>query len=135
MPRRSRAATEADAVSIPSEPIAVQPPESLSPAARAAFVALVASCEPDHFRDCDIGLISRYAVASVMAETAEAALQADPDDGKALALWDKATRAMSGLALRLRIGPQSRRERARVEKELSWSDRFALERQYERERS
>jgi hypothetical protein len=128
MPRRSRADIEMDEVAPPSRAVTLAAPESLSPAARAAFVTLVGSCEPGHFQDCDVSLIARYAVAIIMCERAEAALQADPNDGKALALWEKATRAMSGLALRLRLGPQSRREKAKVGRPLSWSDRFALDR-------
>src|SRR5262249_42250895 len=58
---------------------------------------------------------------------AEARLAVDANDGKALALWEKSTRTMSGLALRLRLGPQSRRERAKVDPgPLTWSEQFRL---------
>jgi len=45
-----------------------------------------------------------------------------------LLLWEKATRTISGLALRLRHSPQARREKAKApEKPLTWDDRFRLE--------
>jgi hypothetical protein len=128
MPRRSRAEDDLAPYMRPSRAVTLAAPASLSEAARAVFVTLVGSCEPGHFQDCDVSLIARYAVAIVMCERAEAALQADPNHGKALALWEKATRAMSGLALRLRLGPQARREKAKVARPLAWSDRFALDR-------
>jgi phage terminase small subunit len=110
------------------EPIPVRPPPNLSEAARAAFVELVAGCEPRHFEQSDVTLLARYAVATVLAEGAEATLQEHPDDTKALAVWEKSVRTMSGLALRLRLGPQSRRERAaKVERDLTWDERFRLE--------
>jgi hypothetical protein len=34
---------------------------------------------------------------------------------------------MSNLALRLRLGPQSRREKAKVERPLTWDEKFRLE--------
>jgi phage terminase small subunit len=106
--------------------IPIQPPTGLSEAARAAFIALVTSCAPDHFEPSDVSLITRYAVASVLAEGAETTLQADPGNTKALAVWEKAVRTMSALALRLRLGPQSRREKAKVQRPLTWSDEFRL---------
>jgi len=107
-------------------PVPIQSPNSLSEPARKAFIALVASLPPDHFEAADRSLIARYAVASVLAEGAETTLQADPTDTKALALWEKATRTMSALALRLRLGPQSRREKAKVQRPLTWTDEFRL---------
>jgi hypothetical protein len=104
----------------------LQPPAGLSEPARAAFVALVGDCAPDHFEPADTTLLARYANATVFSEQAEARLAANPDDRAALALWEKATRTMSGLALRLRLGPQSRRERAKIDKPLTWSDEFRL---------
>ena len=43
----------------PSDP--VQPLENLSEPARTAFINLVSSCEPTHFTNADIGLITQYA--------------------------------------------------------------------------
>ena len=73
-----------------------------------------------------MSLIARYANAAVFSEVAEARLAVNPDDARALALWEKSTRAMSALALRLRLSPQARRERAKVERPLTWADEFCL---------
>ena len=111
-----------------ADPVPVQPPANLSEASRAVFLDLVASCDPEHFEDADVTLLARYANAVVFTEQAEARLQANPDDAKALALWEKATRTMSGLALRLRLGPQSRREKAKAPRgPLTWDEQFRLE--------
>jgi hypothetical protein len=40
-------------------------------------------------------LICRYVNAAVFCEVAEARLAVNPDDTKALALWEKSTRTMS----------------------------------------
>jgi hypothetical protein len=104
------------------------PPESLSPEAREIFVDLVASCPPDHFEAADLGLISAYATAQAMSERAAIELQGDgPPDSKWMAAWEKGVRAMSALALRLRLAPQSRRERASPTKPLSWVEQFAAD--------
>jgi hypothetical protein len=126
VPRKSAAARAMEPLIAHAERIAVQPPVGLSEAARAAFIALVTECPPDHFEASDTSLIARYAVASVLAEGAEAALLADPGNTKALAVWEKAVRTMSALALRLRLGPQSRREKAKVQRPLTWAEKFRL---------
>jgi hypothetical protein len=126
-PGRRSAAARAAPLTFTSDPVAILPPANLSEPAKKVFCELVGSVEPEHFEDCDAGLLARYATATVLAEAAESMLQQDPQNTKALATWEKAVRAISGLALRLRIGPQARRERAKVGKPLSWSDRFALE--------
>jgi hypothetical protein len=112
----------------PAEPpVPVQPPASLSEAGRAVFIELVGSCDPRHFEPSDVTLLARYANATVFSEQAEARLAADPNDSKALALWEKSTRTMGALALRLRLGPQSRREKAKVNRPLTWEEQFRLE--------
>jgi hypothetical protein len=126
MPRKSAAARAMPLITH-AAPVPVQPPQSLSEPARKAFITLVSECAPEHFEQSDTTLIARYAVASVLAEGAETTLQAEPTNTKALAVWEKAVRTMSALALRLRLGPQSRREKAKVERPLTWDERFRLE--------
>ena len=92
----------------PSDP--VQPLENLSEPARTAFINLVSSCEPTHFTNADIGLITQYASAQAMAEKALGELERDPGDKAAMKLWETSAKLMSSLALRLRIGPQSRKQ-------------------------
>ena len=74
--------------------------------------------------------MSAYCEAQAMAERAAAELQNGTGEAAewALNLWEKANKVMSGLALRLRLGPQSRREKAKVERPLTWDERFRLER-------
>jgi hypothetical protein len=131
MPRKSAIDLETPRFSdLPPRPLT--PPAHLSEAAKAVFVRLVEDCGPDHFLPADITLLERYAAAVVLARAAEAALLTG-DAGK-LAVWEKATRAIAGLALRLRLGPQSRREKAKSPRELSWDERFALSVQQEQRR-
>jgi hypothetical protein len=42
--------------------------------------------------------------------------------------WREGTRTMKDLALRLRLSLKSRREKAKVERPLTWDERFRLER-------
>jgi len=44
-----------------------------------------------------------------------------------LKVWERATSIMASLALRLRLGPQSRREKAKVDRPLTWDERFQIE--------
>src|SRR5262249_11283612 len=66
----------------------------------------------------------------VMAERAAAELQRGegPPNARWLAAWRQGTKTMKDLALRLRLSPQSRREKAKVERPLTWDERFRLER-------
>jgi hypothetical protein len=124
MPRKSRA--ELGVVpAFKSEPVPVQPPETLSEPARKVFLDLVSHCNPTHFEQSDVTLLGQYAEASALAARSVVALQAG--DTSQLLVWEKASRCMSNLALRLRLGPQSRRERAKVERPLTWDEKFRLE--------
>ena len=127
MPRRSRAELDLP-TAVTGEPIPVHAPATLSGAARAVFVDLVASCEVGHFEAADVTLLGQYCEAAALAARSASALQAG--DAGQLAVWEKATRAMSGLALRLRLGPQARREKAKAPKSLDFGTRFALEQQH-----
>jgi hypothetical protein len=119
MPRRSRADIETERIA-GSPPPVLAPPASLSEAAKAIFVALVADCDADHFERSDLGLLCQYCEAQAMAERAAAAVGAG--DSKQLLVWERAVRTMNGLALRLRLGPQSRRER-RSRRSGRWTGR------------
>ena len=127
MPRTS-AAARAVAPVFTQEPAPIRPPSTLSAAAKAIFLALVLDCEPGHFKSADAGMLCQYCEAQAMAERAAAELNGEgPPNAQWLAVWEKAVKVMKDLALRLRLGPQSRRERARADRPLTWSDRFRLE--------
>jgi hypothetical protein len=87
--------------------------------------------DKDHFQASDVHLLAAYAAACALAGRAETELLAidGAPHARWLAAWEKATRAMANLALRLRISPQARRERAMKPRVLSWGERMALERQ------
>jgi hypothetical protein len=113
----------------------LRPPESLSGAQRVAFVDLVTSCPATQFEPADIPLLARWAELSTMAEMAAVELQASgllAPDGKPspwFRIHLEATKALSGLALRLRLGPQSRAPRAPKTKTttVSYYERMTLE--------
>ena len=111
------------------EPVSVQPPATLSEPARAVFLDLVGNCHPEHFEDSDVGLLCQYCEAQAIAERAAAELQSGTGQAAewALKLWEKANKVMNGLALRLRLGPQSRRERAKVDRPLRYDERYRIE--------
>jgi phage terminase small subunit len=80
------------------------------------------------FTEGDLPLLVAYVAAVSQHERAVAALreQGDVVDGKAnawIVVQEKAVRAMTALAMRLRLSPQARRERAVAPKSLTWSDR------------
>ena len=126
--RKSQAERDMEPLMVHTELVPVQPPETLSEPARKAFLDLVASCDPAHFEDADVGLLAQYCEAQVLAERAAQELQKEsPPNPRWLAAWEKATRTMKDLALRLRLSPQSRREKAKVERPLTWDEKFRLE--------
>src|SRR5262249_55767465 len=112
VPRKSRAERDFDLMAPrpPMPPIA--PLASLSEPARAVFLDLVSSHEPEHFEPGDATLLAQYAEAAALAARSAAALQAG--DASQLRMWERSAAVMASLSLRLRLGPQSRRERAQA---------------------
>jgi phage terminase small subunit len=125
MPRRSRAEDDLAPYMPPSRSAVLQPPDSLSPGARDVWLDLVGSLPPDHFERSDLTLVEAYVEAAALARQMVPRLATDRN---ALSTWEKAVKAQSILALRLRISPQARRATAKVARPLSWSDNFALSR-------
>jgi phage terminase small subunit len=96
----------------------LRPPASLSRPQKAAFLDLVTTCPATQFAPSDMPLLVRWCELCVMAESANFELQASgllAPDGKP-SPWFRihldCTKALSGLALRLRLGPQSRAPKA-----------------------
>ena len=85
MPRRSRAELDLP-TAVTGEPIPVHAPATLSGAARAVFVDLVASCEVGHFEAADVTLLGQYCEAAALAARSASALQAG--DAGQLAVWE-----------------------------------------------
>jgi phage terminase small subunit len=126
VPRRSASSLSVTPAFTASPPV-LKPPPSLSEPAQTVFNGIVGSCEVDHFQPADAYLLAQYAEAIVLAERASAELHKGAD-AKWLLIWEKATRAMTALSMRLRLSPQARREKARAPQPLDWSTRQGLER-------
>jgi phage terminase small subunit len=114
----------------------IRPPDCLSDLEKKVFRDLVAACPAGQFRKSDVGLLSRWAELSVMAEQAAFEMTTHgrvTPDGKApspwLSVYMQATKQLSGLALRLRLGPQSRANKApkSLPRELSYYEQMELD--------
>jgi phage terminase small subunit len=95
----------------------IAPPATLSPAAKAVFVHIVANVDPSHFSKVDLPLVEAYANSAALATEAAQKIDADgavSTDGKLspwLAVSEKAQKQLVALSARLRICPQSRFDR------------------------
>jgi phage terminase small subunit len=114
----------------------LRPPDSLGPLERRVFLDLVAQCPASQFQKSDLSLLCRWAEWTVVAEQAAGEYRAGgllTDDGRPspwLAIHERATKNLIALALRLRLGPQSRADKAPKtlpSAELSYYERMALE--------
>jgi hypothetical protein len=96
----------------------LRPPASLGTPEKRVFQDLINRVPVGQFRESDLPLICRWCELTIMAEKAAAELATGgmvTADGK-LSVWftihQQATKSLSGLALRLRLGPQSRAGKA-----------------------
>jgi phage terminase small subunit len=100
----------------------LRPPASLGEPEKRAFLDLVTTTPAGQFQASDLPLLCRWAELTVMCEQAQGELAAGgmvvtDDKGKASAspwfsIYTQATKALSGLALRLKVGPQARAPKA-----------------------
>jgi hypothetical protein len=129
MPRKSAASFAIPSVT--GAPPRLSPSVDLTPDERQIFIDLVASAKAEHFRASDLPLLSAYCRAIALERRSAQELAAGDD--KALARWEKATKAMVALSMRLRLSPQSRapnnpsRPGSKPERPLSVYERMALE--------
>lgn len=72
----------------------VQPPPTLSEAAKRVFEQLASSVDREHFITSDIPLLAQYAEAVILAENSAAELQTSPSQ-QALVTWEKIVAASS----------------------------------------
>jgi hypothetical protein len=130
--RPSFSAVESSTYGVPSARI--RPPPGLGGREKEVFLSLVAACPASQFAPSDIALICRWAESVVLAEQAAGELEAGgvvTSDGK-VSPWfmvhQRASKTVSELALRLRLGPQSRMQRApkTVARKLSYYEVEAL---------
>jgi phage terminase small subunit len=113
----------------------IRPPDCLSDLEKKVFRDLVATCPAGQFKKSDVGLLCRWAELSVMAEQAAFEMTTHgrvTPDGKVspwLSVYMQATKNLNGLALRLRLGPQSRASKApkSLPRELSFYEQMQLD--------
>jgi phage terminase small subunit len=115
MPRRSAASFSV--LSYTGTPPRLSPPPELVGKARDIFLHTVAALKPGHFEPSDRPLLVEFCRAAALAGEADAALAVGgaviaSDKGPKVNPWlivqEKAQRAMTALALRLRLSPQGR---------------------------
>ena len=128
MPRKSAASFGFPTVN--GSPERLRPPPDLGEPERAIFVDLVAGTKPDAFRNSDTPLLAAYCRAIALERRSAAELGAGDD--KALARWERATKAMVALSMRLRLSPQARAPNnpsrpSRPEPVTNYYDRMRLE--------
>jgi hypothetical protein len=106
----------------------LRPPATLSPLARKVFVDIVTNEEPAHFRPSHLPLLVQYAEAVALAERSARELRRDDAEPLWLARWEKATRVMVALSMRLRLSPQSlAANNPTRSKPMSYYEKMALE--------
>jgi phage terminase small subunit len=112
----------------------LKPPADLTGPERAQFLDLVVSCEPDHFRQSDLPVLSAFCRASVMEKVAAGELAAAGyvgEDGK-LSPWASllkdAQRAVANYSRLLKLNPIARQPLpVKMEPQsMSYYDRMAL---------
>jgi hypothetical protein len=110
-------------------------PDSLSDAAKRHFVDLVTTTHSRHVHPSDIPLLSRWAELCAIAERAEFEMSRPnglvTPDGKQtvwFGIHASATKSLNGLALRLRLGPQSRqpKQSKKVVESVSYYDEMRM---------
>jgi len=131
MPRKSAASLSA--VPLDSRTVRLRPPANLPEPERALFVSLVSSNRPEHFKESDMPLLVQYVAACILSERAVDELRVEPIINNRSTAWltvfEKASRAMVALSMRLRLSPQARQPNnsgARPTPRLSAYEREAL---------
>jgi len=96
----------------------LKPPKTLGDLEKQAFIDLISRVPLTQFQECDLSLICRWCELEVMAQQAAGEMHAQgmvTADGKVspwFTVHQQATKGQALLALRLRLGPQSRSQRA-----------------------
>ena len=99
----------------------LKPPAHLGEAERAVFIDLVSSCPQAQFQQSDTPLLARWCELEIMAQTATDELRdggmvingkEGPKQSPWVAIHALAVKGQTALALRLRLGPQSRANKA-----------------------
>jgi hypothetical protein len=113
----------------------LRPPASLGDAERRVFLDLITATPAGQFTAADLPLLCAWAETVALRErmAARMAIEGELDEkGKpsgAFTVHQQATKTLSGLALRLRLGPQSRSSKApkKIAGPVSYFERMELE--------
>jgi hypothetical protein len=117
------------------EPGRLSPPATLGEAEKRAFLDLVLSVPSNQFQPCDLPLICRWAETVALAErmatrmSVEGELDEKGKPSGAFTIHKEATKMLTALALRLRVSPQARMQKApkREMRAVSYYERMDLE--------
>jgi phage terminase small subunit len=96
-----------------AEPPRLRAPACLSETERAIFASVVKACDPRHFRQSDLPLLSRFCELTALADQAACELREHGAvlNGRAspwIIVQEKCVRGLVALSMRLRLSPQSR---------------------------
>jgi phage terminase small subunit len=142
MAKTGRRSFVASDVTVYGDTPRLAPPASLGEGERKAFLGLVMSCPAGQFAPADLPLLCAWAENVAIRErmATRLALEGEiTDQGKvnpAFNVHREAVKTLNALALRLRVSPQSRMQKApkRETQQGSYYDRMNLELQAEQER-
>jgi hypothetical protein len=135
MPKTGRNSFVATDIIPYGEPGRLRPPPSLGDVEKRAFLDLVTACPAGQFQACDLPLLCRWAETVALAErmATRMAIEGELDDtgrpSGAFTIHKEATKTLTALALRLRVSPQSRMQKApkREMRAVSYYERMDLE--------
>jgi phage terminase small subunit len=135
MPKTGRNAFVATDIIPYGEPGRLTPPASLGEAEKRAFLDLVCSVPATQFAACDLPLLCAWAETVALRErmATRLALEGEiTDQGKvnpAFNVHREAVKTLNALALRLRVSPQARMQKAprREMRTVSFYERMSLE--------
>src|SRR5262245_49436063 len=117
MPRKSSADLTLVLPNVEGHPSRIAPPRDLPADERKLFLSLVNSCAPEHFRQSDVVLLTRYCETACLCARANRELKANgvvSIDGVVspwLAVRSRCVRELAILSSRLRLAPSSRSPR------------------------
>jgi hypothetical protein len=103
VPRKS--AAELQIVPIERHLPRIKAPASLDQAERQLFEKIVAQCPPMHFHQSDESILISYVQCIVLCDLAYQAALTSPDQVQA---WERATKMLVALSVKLRLNPHSR---------------------------
>jgi hypothetical protein len=109
MPRKSAAAL-ATSPALPISPPRLQPPPGLASDEHELFLDLVASARPEHFQGVDVPLLAAYVRACILERAAAAEIKRAMGEAPSalLHVYERATKVLHMLSMRLRLSPQAR---------------------------